>query len=132
MLKRAESLRKRRKAFAKNCNAFLSAPYQFARDQIDPKLNGTLQSSKEEVEKFLQEVHGNQEMEKSTPEDMPEDLVEFDEPQVDFDSSLPSWHEFNNKLRKARNKSAPGPNGVPYLVYKRRPNVTWQDCCLVT
>ena len=27
------------------------------------------------------------------------------------------------KLRKTRSKSAPGPNGVPYLVYKRCPGV---------
>ena len=65
-------------------------------------------------------MHGKKEEEEK---DIPEDLLEFDEPQVDFDSSLPSWHEFNSKLRKARNKSAPGPNGVPYLVYKRCPKV---------
>ena len=123
LAKRAESLMKKRKAYAKNCNAFLSQPYQFARDQIDPKLNGKLQSSKEEVENYSQEVHGNQEKEKSTVEDMPEDLLEFDEPQVEFDSSVPSWQEFNTKLRKARNKSAPGPNRVPYLLYKRCPKV---------
>ena len=84
LAKRAESLRKKRKAYAKNCNAFLSQPYQFARDQIDPKLKGKLQSSKEEVENFLQEVHGRQEEgEKSTPEDMPE----YEESRVEFDSN---------------------------------------------
>ena len=31
--------------------------------------------------------------------------------------------EFNNKLKKARNNSAPGLNGVPYILYKRCPKV---------
>ena len=36
---------------------------------------------------------------------------------------MPTWKEFNALLRKSRNKSAPGPNGVPYLVYKKCPGV---------
>ena len=121
LAKRAESLRKKRKAFAKNCNAFLSQPFQFARNQLDPKLKGKLESSKEEVESFLQEVHGEkQDVERRCLEDTPE----HEEPQVEYDRSVPSWHEFNRKLRKARNKSAPGPNGIPYLLYKRCPKVS--------
>ena len=120
LTKRAESLRKKRKAYARNCNAFLSQPFQFAKNQIDPKLNGELKSSKERVESFLQEVHGKpEETERTAPGDIPD----YDEPEVEFDSSLPSWHEFNSKLKKARNNSAPGPNGVPYLLYKRCPKV---------
>ena len=118
--KRAESFRKKRKAYARNCNAFLSQPFQFARNQLDPKLKGKLESSKKEVENFLQEVHGKHEdVERSSLIDIPE----YEEPQVEYNSSLPSWHEFNRKLRKTRNKSAPGPNGVPYLLYKRCPKV---------
>ena len=29
----------------------------------------------------------------------------------------------NDRIQKARNKSAPGPNGVPYLVYKKCPGL---------
>ena len=116
-------------------------------------MKGRLQSSKEEVENYLQEVHGRKKEEERTtpevvqevqsapehlqgretaPEDLqskgtvPENLLEYEEPQVEYDNSLPSWHEFNSKLRKARNKSAPGPNGVPYVVYKSCPNVARQ------
>ena len=38
----------------------------------------------------------------------------------------PPWGEFSNRLRKTRSKSAPGPNGVPYLVYKRCPGLARQ------
>ena len=30
---------------------------------------------------------------------------------------------YKDKLKKTRSKSAPGPNGVPYLVYKRCPEI---------
>ena len=34
--------------------------------------------------------------------------------------------DFSKRLRKTRSKSAPGPNGVPYLVYKRCPGIARQ------
>ncbi|KAK3798623.1 hypothetical protein RRG08_005034 [Elysia crispata] len=40
-----------------------------------------------------------------------------------FNSKPPSLKEINAVVQKARAKSAPGPNGVPYLLYKRCPNV---------
>ena len=49
--------------------------------------------------------------------------MEFEPPEVNYDNSLPTMSEFSQKLRKARSNSAPGPNGVPYLVYKRCPGV---------
>ena len=122
LAKRAESTRKRRKRFAKNCNEFLSHPFEFAKSVIAPNPKGTLESSKEEVEKHLTKSHSkkeNEEEEKSWPED----IVDFEPPEVDYDNSLPTLREFSQKLRKTRNNSAPGPNGVPYLVYKRCPGV---------
>ena len=53
LAKRAESLRKGRKKFSKNCNDFLSHPFDFARDVVAPKPKGRLESSKETVEQFL-------------------------------------------------------------------------------
>ena len=35
----------------------------------------------------------------------------------------PIYNDFHKKLCKIRSKSAPGPNGVPYLVYQRCPGV---------
>ena len=43
-------------------------------------------------------------------------MHECREPDVEFDDEPPSWKEFNCLLRKTRNKSAPGPNGIPYIV----------------
>ena len=121
LAKRAETLRKGRKKFSRNCSAFLSQPFDFARNVIAPKPKGNLKSSKEEVENHLQKVHGDTEKKEANVD--PEGIPEYPQPQVDFDNEPPSWKEFNNRLRKTRNKSAPGPNGVPYVVYKRCPGV---------
>ena len=121
LAKRAESTRKRRKKFGKNCNEFLSNPFEFARKVVAPNPKGSLRSSKEEVEQHLEKAHSKKEEEKERS--VPEDIMDFEAPEVDYDNSLPTWREFSQKLRKARSNSAPGPNGVPYLVYKRCPGV---------
>ena len=46
-----------------------------------------------------------------------------EEPKVSFNLEPPTWSEFQRKLKNTRMKSAPGPNGVPYKVYKKCPNV---------
>ena len=126
LAKRAEAVRKRRRKFAKNCNDFLSHPFDFARNVIAPKPRGTLESSKEEVEQHLKAAHGRKEgpEEKQMPEDTETEKQE--QPEFEYDDTPPTWHQFNRILRKTRNKSSPGPNGVPYLVYKRCPGVARQ------
>ena len=126
LAKRAEAVRKRRRKFAKNCNGFLSHPFDFARNVIAPKPRGTLESSKEEVEQHLKAAHARKEgpEEKQMPEDTETEKQE--QPEFEYDDTPPTWHQFNRILRKTRNKSSPGPNGVPYLVYKRCPGVARQ------
>ena len=121
LTKRAETIRKNRKKYVSNCNKFLSQPFDFAREVIAPRPKGNIKSSKQETEEHLRKAHGNKETKKE--KDTPEDLHRFEEPIVDFDDSLPTWQEFSEQLKKTRNKSAPGPNGVPYLVYKRCPGL---------
>ena len=119
LAKRAESLKKSRKRYVKNCNSFLSHPFDFAREVIAPKPKGKLNSSKKETEDFLKEAHSKKESESETPEE----FYQYGLPSSEFDDSLPTWKEFNDRLQRTRNKSAPGPNGVPYLVYKRCPGL---------
>ena len=80
-----------------------------------------LKSTKEEVEEYLHNVHSDPDREKTL--DMSEEMWEHKEPEIDFNNKPPSYSEFLKKLRKTRAKSAPGPNGVPYRVYKRCPEV---------
>ena len=130
LAKRAETMKRNRKKFSKNCNKFLSQPFEFAREVIAPKPKGQLQSNKEEVETHLKKSHSDPERERKRT--IPDDLPQYEEPEVDFNNKPPSWREFTTRLRKTRSKSAPGPNGVPYQVYKRCPGVArllWQYLC---
>ena len=119
--KRAENVRKNRQKFRKNCNEFLSQPYNFSRNLINPKPKGQLKSSKEEVESHLSKVHSDAKREDLL--EMTEEMWEHQEPDMLFNNKPPTYLEFMKKLRKTRTKSAPGPNGVPYKVYKRCPEV---------
>ena len=121
LAKRAESLKQGRKRFSNNCKSFLTQPYQFARNILTPKPRGDLESSKEEVEKFLKDAHADPCREETLEKG--EDLLIYPTAEQDFDDKAPPFNEFARKLRKTRSKSAPGPNGVPYLLYKRCPRV---------
>ena len=121
LAKRAESLKQGRKKFSLNCREFLGQPYQFSRNLLAPKPKGDLLSSKEEVELHLKSAHSDPDNGKERPDK--EDLKHYEVTDLEFNDDPPVYREFAKKLRKARSKSAPGPNGVPYLVYKRCPGV---------
>ena len=56
------------------------------------------------------------------------------EPSVSFPTSLPSRSLFQSNLKKTRNSSAPGPNRIPYLVWKKCPSLQqrlYTVCCKV-
>ena len=59
LTKRAESIRKNRQKFVKNCNKFLSQPFDISREVMSQRPKGGTKSSKEETEEHLRKVHGN-------------------------------------------------------------------------
>ena len=126
LAKRAESLKQSRKKFTVNCKEFLGQPYQFARNLLAPKPSGELRSTKEEVEKYLKDAHSDPDQ--FNERDDHDELLHYEHKDIDFNDSPPTYKEFSRKLRKTRSKSAPGPNGVPYLVYKRCPGVAKLLC----
>ena len=123
LMKRTESIKKKRKKTSKNCSEFLSQPFDFARKIIAPKPRGEMKSSKEEVECHLHKAHSE---EKREERECADDLHEYSDPQVKFKDNLPVYGDFNKRLRRTRSGSAPGPNGLPYLVYKRCPGIARQ------
>ena len=53
---------------------------------------------------------------------------------VAFDTSAPSFADFSRRCWKKSSGSAPGMNGIPYLVYKMCPGLRrmlWEICCRV-
>ena len=53
-----------------------------------------------------------------------EQLIEPEEPSQPFDEAPPKYKEVVDIVKKARAASAPGPNGVPYKVYKNCQRLT--------
>ena len=122
--KRTESIKQKRKKLSRNCAEFLSQPFDFARKVIAPKPKGDMRSSKAEVENHLHKAHSDQQ--KYERREITDGLHEFKEPLVELDRGPLRLGNFSKRLRKTRSKSAPGPNGVPYLVYKRCPGIARQ------
>ena len=107
-LSRAESTRKRTR------NASTRQLFQQPR-------SGSLSVQKEQLETHLRKTHSNPNRE--IPLSEPAGLVWPAAPGEELNSKPPSLKENQCSSVKARAKSAPGPNGVPYLLYKRCPNV---------
>ena len=121
LLKRAESIRLKRKKNKENTDSFYKQPFNFARKVLDPEIKGSLESTKEEVEEFLRKTHSDSSRDEELGE--VEGLYEYPDPEHEFESAPPTLKEFQSVLKKARMKSAAGPNGVPYRVYKKCPGV---------
>ncbi|CAC5393678.1 unnamed protein product [Mytilus coruscus] len=82
---------------------------------------GISKSTKEEVEKHLSETHSDERQWEhlgncNRIENVPE-------PEIPKNTKEPSWKEVSDVVKKARSASSPGPNGIPYKVYKKCPKI---------
>lgn len=117
ILRRAECHRRDRKQRLKERVAFTKNPFQYVSKLLGDKRSGELKTTKEEVEEHLRQVHSDPRREESLYE--MENLIKPPEPTIPFKVEEPSWQEVNSFLKKARGKSAPGPKGILYNVYKQ-------------
>ena len=78
--------------------------------------------SKEEADQFFKNEYCDRERD-SVYKNL-KGLPDVHEPAKPFEMESLDWNLFQEKLRSPRNKSSPGPNGVPYTVYKRCPRMT--------
>ncbi|KAI8500672.1 hypothetical protein Bbelb_214900 [Branchiostoma belcheri] len=137
-LRRAERLRKKRKRKQKQRAEFFKNPYKFARALLEEKKGGSLNVGKEELEAHLEETYTDPERHK--PLGPPGYIPRPAQPSVPMDISPPKWSEITTAIRRARASAAPGPNGVPYRVYKMCPKtlcilwklmrVAWRKQCV--
>lgn len=120
-LRRAEWHRRRAKERAKRRAAFLVNPFGFTKQLLGQKRSGQLTCSKEEIDAYLHDTYSDA----ARAEDLGEyrHLINPPTPTIDFNIKVPSWKEIQTVVKAARTSSAPGPNGVPYLVYKRCPKL---------
>ncbi|KAJ8369782.1 hypothetical protein SKAU_G00098100 [Synaphobranchus kaupii] len=81
--------------------------------------SGSLKVPKRDLEDHLKTMHTDDQRHKQRV--IPPDMPPIPQPEHQFDDSPPRWSEI--AVRKARAASAPGPNGVPYRLYKNAPDV---------
>lgn len=120
-LRRAEWHRRRAKERAKRRAAFLANPFGVTKQLLGQKRSGQLVCTTGEIDAYLHNTYSDAARE----EDLGEcrDLIKPPMPVTSFNTKAPSWRETQSVVKAARNASAPGPNGIPYLVYKRCPQL---------
>ena len=93
--------------------------------------SGVLKVARQELEEHLRRTYSNSDRDRDLP--WVEDLVRLTEPGVPFDLSPLHRKEVDDFIEKVRSASAPGPNGVPYSIFKTCPKVThrlWHLLCI--
>ena len=96
-------------------------PFCFGKSLLDPPKSGTLRATKQELDEHFRLAFKDPLSDSELPERT--DFPEVQLPKVAFDGGEIKMNEVSQFLKKTRNKSAPGPNGIPYLLYKRCPGV---------
>ncbi len=120
-LRRAERIRRRRKRKEKERSSFFRNPFRYARGLLEEKTSGILDVSKEELQEHIRTQYSDPA--RNTPLDSPGYVPRPSEPSALFDVSPPKFSEVRQVIQRARSASAPGPNGIPYKLYKSCPGV---------
>ena len=115
-LKKKEGSRKRRWRRTKARGRFIKDPYKASKDLLSPKDKTPLAVEKQVIDDYIKDVasDGSREVELGVLDGLPD--VEVSKR---FDGSKFRMKQLESILRKTRNASAPGPNKIPYKVYKK-------------
>jgi hypothetical protein len=120
-LRNAENINKKRKEKARKRAAFFANPYKFTKSLLEEEKSGKLESRKEDVESYLRDTHADPR--RDEPLGTCNRIIPEEPPTVPLNSTPPTFKEVEDITKKARTGSAPGPNGVPYKVYKKCPKL---------
>ena len=108
-----------------NTRQFCKNPYQFIKDNLTKKQSQSIISapncSADDATSFFGERYSD-----SGRKDMlsfPEFLDIPSLPKSGFRGKAPSDEDIYEYLKSRRNKSAPGPDGIPFIIYKRCKNI---------
>ncbi|XP_061589349.1 uncharacterized protein LOC133454644 [Cololabis saira] len=120
-LRRAEWHRRRGRERARRRAAFISNPFGFTKKTLGQKRSGHLACTEDEVNKYLSATYSDSAREKDLGPCRT--LIAPPEPTSAFNTKEPTLKEVEEVVKAARSNSAPGPSGVPYVVYKRCPRL---------
>lgn len=118
-VRRAERQRVKKYERRRSRRSFFRDPFGFGRALLDPPKSGWLEVSQDTLEEHLVSTYGDDCSDEELP--LRNDIPSCPPPGVPFNNVVPLIEEVREVVRKARNKSAPGPNGIPYVMYKRCP-----------
>jgi hypothetical protein len=105
----------------RNVQAFRQDRYGFSRGLFHPQVQVTPAFSKDTADAHFSGVYADADR-VNVYEDLP-DLPQAPSPTHPFVCDVPTLAQLSQVLKRYRNSSAPGPNGISYLVYKRLPSV---------
>ena len=93
----------------------------FAKDLFEQPKSGSLDVDKETLEDHLRKTYSD--ANRKNPLEDTDGIEKPGAPNTTFNVKQQTLDEVKKVVSKARNKSSPGPNGIPYLLYKKCPNV---------
>ena len=122
-LRAAERRREKQRTLRKQRGLFKKDPFRTIKGILNPEPVGELVCTREEIDKHLKQTYGD--TERHVPLGILNGLPdEAPKPSHSFNMEMITWKEHTSIIKKARSKSAPGNNGIPYLVYKRCPGIS--------
>ena len=111
-IQKADQLYRNQKAFNTDHN-------RFAKKLFSESKSSTPTFSSDTCEDFFRNTYSDEFRDtRYTP---PNNMSRPNPPTHTFKTGPPSWQEFSEMLKRRSNGSAPGPNGLPNIVYKKIP-----------
>lgn len=104
---------------AQNIAAFEKNPFYFAKKAFKEQ-QGTIRLSTDEMFNYFKSTYTTPEAD-ITYRDPPAPKPK--EPALAFDADSPTMEELEYHIKRKPNSSAPGPDGIPYIIYKKCPSV---------
>ena len=96
-------------------------PFKFAKSIFQEKRSGILECTKAEMENHLKKTYSDEGRETALPEML--GIPKPSAPGIPYDTGDIKMREVEEFLKKARSKSSPDQDGVPYKVYKKWPKL---------
>jgi len=120
-LRKAKNTRRKTREKGKKRAQFTANPYKFGKTLLDKERSGLIETPVEEVESYLRETHSDPNREDALGNCHRIDPAE--PPQKKMILTESTLRELSDIIKKARFGSAPGPNAIPYKVYKMCPRL---------
>ena len=120
---RKTAQKKERKKLKENSSKrFRRNPYEYGKKLLMEEEAREKEPEFDEASKFFEKEYKDDDRERDYVN--PVGLKDLDKPNWICSTAPPTWDEFHLKLKSRRNKSAPGSNGVNYLIYKKCPSLS--------